>query len=384
MKILYVTTGLTTGGAEIMLYQLLFKIDRSRFSPIVVSLMDRGTLGDRIEALGIPIYTIGMEPGKLPALNAIGRLVSIVSENKPDLIQGWMYHGNLLAQLMGIFSLRKIPILWDVQCSVYSLALEKKITATIIRLCAAISRGTFKIIYVSKVSKFQHEKLGYDSDKGCVIPNGIDSNLFTPSSEAKLSFRQELSLPETSLLIGLICRYHPMKDHTNFIKAAALLLKNKPDIHFIMAGKGVDRQNQSLHQLIQELGIANQIHLLGERKDMPRLSAALDIACSASAYGEGCPLVIGEAMSAGVPCIVTDVGDSGWMVGNTGRIVPPKNPEALANTWQELIDLGTDGRSTLGQAARARIIEYFSLESVVADYERLYESAMPQRQITGV
>lgn len=359
MKIVYVTTGLTTGGAEIMLYQMLAKIDRTHFTPIVVSLMDRGTLGDRIEALGVPVYTLGMKAGGLPKLNAISTLVNIVREIKPDLIQCWMYHGNLVAQLIGIFYSRKIPVLWDIQCSLYSLALEKKITAIIIKLCAYISRLSFKIIYVSKVSQCQHEALGYARDKSCVIPNGIDVTVFSPSSEARLTIRQELGLTETSFLIGLICRYHPMKDHANFIKAAALLLKSKPDIHFIMAGNKVDPQNQSLAQLIQELGIANQIHLLGERKDMPRLSAALDIACSASAYGEGCPLVICEAMSAGVPCAVTEVGDSGWIVDKTGWVVPPQNPEALANAWQESIALGSEGRETLGKAARSRIIEYF-------------------------
>ena len=193
-----------------------------------------------------------------------------------------------------------------------------------------------------------------------------------PSSQAKVSFRSELGLPEETFLIGLICRYHPMKDHANFIQAAAILLKHYPQVHFVLVGTEVDHKNQNLNQIIQELKIANQIHLLGERKDIPRITAALDIASSSSAYGEAFPLVLAEAMSCGIPCVVTDVGDSGWIVGNTGIVVPPKQPKALADAWKDLI-LNSD-RIALGQAARARILEYFSLESVVTQYEALYEN----------
>ena len=378
VSIIYITTGLSTGGAERMLYNLLSRINRQRFSPAVVSLMDRGTLAARIEALGIPVYTLGMKAGGVPTPNVIWKLVNIIREIQPDSIQGWMYHGNIAAQFAKVFCRLKIPVFWSIHYSVYSLDAEKKMTQTLIKLCAPISKFVKQVLYVSKISKMQHEALGYAAGNGCVIPNGIDTSLFTPSLEARSSVRQQLGLPPASFLIGSICRYHPMKDHANFIKAAALLLKNYPDTHFMMAGSQVDAANKTLNQLIEELGIADRIHLLGERSDMPRLMAALDIMTSASAYGEAFPLVLGEAMSSGVPCTVTDVGDSGWIVGNTGWVVPPKNPEALAEAWQEAIELGADGREKLGKAARSRIIECFSLESIVADYENLYETAMTQ------
>ncbi|MEG4090567.1 glycosyltransferase [Microcoleus sp. Pol12B4] len=376
MKIVYTIVGLTTGGAEVMLYRILTRINRERFSPSVVCLMDRGTLGDRIEALGIPVYTIGMKPGAVPTPNVIGKVVNIIRQIKPDLIQGWMYHGNIAAQFAKVFGGLETPVFWSIHYSVYSLSAEKKMTQALIKLGAPISKFAKQVLYVSKISKKQHEALGYEAGNGYVIPNGIDTSLFTPSLEARLTVRQELGLPSTSFLIGSICRYHPMKDHANFIKAAALLLKNYPDTHFMMAGSEVDLANKTLNQLIEKLGIGDRIHLLGERSDMPRLMAALDIMTSASAYGEAFPLVLGEAMSSGVPCTVTDVGDSGWIVGNTGWVVPPKNPHTLAETWQEAIELGADGREKLGKAARSRIIECFSLESIVADYEKLYETAM--------
>ncbi len=330
MKIVYVIVGLTTGGAEIMLYRILSKINRERFSPYVVCLMARATLADRIEALGIPVYTLGMKTAGVPTPNVIWKLVNIIREIKPDLIQGWMYHGNLAAQFASLFVGQQIPVFWTIQGTVYSLKLEKKMTAAIIKLSAYLSRFTTKVIHVSQVGKIQHEALGYDKKNGCVIFNTVDTSLFVPSEAARADIRAELGLPENAFLIGLVCRYHPMKDHANFLQAAAHLLQEYPDIHFALVGTGVVKENESLYQTIEQLGISHRTHLLGERSDMPGITAALDIASSASAYGEGCPLIVGEAMSCGVPCTVTDVGDSGLIVGNTGWVVPPKNPEALA------------------------------------------------------
>lgn len=372
MKIIYVISGLPTGGAEIMLYKLLSKINREQFEPVVVSLMDRGTIGDCIEGLDIPVYTIGMKSGT-PTPVGTWRLIQTIRQLKPDLIQGWMYHGNLSAFVASIFCTSKIPVFWSIHYTIDSLASDKKLTVAIIKLCAYLSKFATQVIYVSYKSQLQHEALGYYKENSCVIPNGFDNSLFIPSIEARLTVRSELDLPEQSFLIGLIGRYHPMKDHANFLQAADLLLKHHPDIHFLLIGKGVDANNQILHQLIQELGISDRIHLLGERRDIPRLTAALDIASSASAYGEAFPLVLGEAMSCCVPCVVTDVGDSSLIVGNTGRVVPPRDPTALSDAWKEFILLSPEDKQVLGEAARARIIENFSLESVLKNYEALYE-----------
>jgi glycosyltransferase involved in cell wall biosynthesis len=288
-----------------------------------------------------------------------------------------MYHGNLAGQLTRGFVPKPVPVLWSVRNSLYSLGYEKSITETLIQLCAKLSYLPNKVIYNSKISAKQHEKVGYRMDKSVVIPNGFETEIFTPSEEAVSDVRRELAIPLNTLLIGLIGRYHPVKDHPTFLQAAALLLKNYPDltVQFVLSGAEVDCDNQSLCGLVKELGLVDRIHLLGERQDIPRLTAALDIA-SCSSYTEAFPNVIGEAMSCGVPCAVTDVGDSAWIVGNTGRVVPPRNPEALANAWKDLIDQAAEGREVLGKAARARIIEYFSIDSVVAQYESLYESAI--------
>ena len=374
-QIIFLTTGLSSGGAQMMLYKLLFGINKKQFEPVVISLMDRGVFGDHIEALGIPVYTIGMQPGS-PTPTLIWQVISTARKLKPDLLQGWMYHGNLAAQLAGAF--QQVPVLWSVRQSLYSFEYEKPGTAAVIRLSAKLSRLPRRIIYNAKTSAVHHEKIGYFPNKTQVIPNGFDTELFKPLKELRCSVRAELGISDDTVLISLMGRYHPMKDHTNFLQAAALLLKKYSGIHFVLAGEGIDGNNQSLRNLIQELRLVEQTHLLGDRSDMPRLTAALDIACSSS-LTEGFANVIGEAMSCAVPCVVTDVGDSAWIVGNTGRVVPPRDPNSLFKAWEELIDIGSQGREILGKAARARIIECFSLNFVVAQYEGLYESMLAEK-----
>ncbi len=374
MKIVYIATGLSTGGAEIMLYHLLSRIDRERFNPFVISLIDRGSIGERIEKLGISVFSIGMNTS-FPKLIDVWHLFRTIHRIKPDLIQGWMYHGNLAAQVAGLLFWKQIPLFWSIHHAANCLHSEKKMTAAIIQFGAKISYWTKQNIFVSKISKIQHDLLGYCQQNSCVIPNGFDTELFQPSTEYRRQLRDELALDQNCILFGLIGRYHPLKDHSNFIQAAAIAAQKSPDIRFILAGKNIDKENHSLMQMIQEAGLLERIYLLGERSDVNCIAAALDI-FSLTSISEAFPLTIGEAMSCGVPCVVTDVGDAAWIVSDTGRVVPSKAPQSLADAWQELIDMGSEGRKVLGEAARARILANFSLESVVAQYENLYAQAL--------
>ena len=375
MKIIYLTTGLGIGGAEVMLYNLLAKLNRQKFEPIVISLLDRGQFGEAIETLGIPVYTLGMKAG-IPSIKTIKDLRKIVNSLEPDLIQGWMYHGNIAAQFASFVSLKKLPVIWSIHHSLHSLSEEKILTQTLIRLGGLTAKSVQQVAFVSEKSQLQHQALGYPTNNSCTIPNGFDTSLFKPSTQIREKFRSQLGLPADALLIGSIARYHPMKDHANLLQAAQILLSNCPEANFVLVGTEVDKENQTLTNLIAELGISDRVYLLGERRDIPQITPALDILTSSSAFGEAFPLVIGEAMSCGVPCVVTDLGDSAWIVGDTGKVVPIKNPVALAEAWQEIIALGAEGRKTLGEAARSRIIDSFSLDSVVAQYESLYTSAI--------
>ena len=374
MKILHVITGLSTGGAEMMLYKLLSGMNRERFEPVVISLTDRGTLGDRIESLGIPVHPINLKLGKSTPLS-IWCLIRTLRQIQPDLIQGWMIHGNLAAQLASFSMPKKVPILWNIRHSALSKSDASPVTLLLIKQLSYLSHLPARIIYNSKVGACDHENIGYNPNKTQVISNGFDTKLFKISLETRRRFRGELGLSEDVFLMGLIGRFHPMKDHSNFLQAAKKLLETKPNVQFVLAGKEVNWDNLLLRRLILELEITNQVHLLGERADIPYITAALDIATSAS-YGEGFPNVIGEAMSCGVPCVVTDVGDSAWIVGNTGQVVQPRNPEALCAGWLKLIEMGVEARRDLGAKARQRIEELFSIESIVQQYERLYQQVI--------
>jgi glycosyltransferase involved in cell wall biosynthesis len=271
--------------------------------------------------------------------------------------------------------------MWSIHYSITSLAGEKKLTAAVIRLCAFLSKLADQVIFVSRASQAQHTLLGYSPEKGCVIPNGINVEEFISSDASRASVRAELGLADDAFLIGLMGRYHPMKDHANFLRAAASIAKQQPAIQFLMIGRGVDGENPILRGSIEDLGLTRQTHLLGERDDIPRLAAALDIFSLSSAC-ESFPNVIGEAMACEVPAVVTNVGDAAWIVGNTGRVVPPCDPGALAAAWNEMIDFGPAGRMAMGRAARMRVVEHFTLESVAARYDALYESVLA-RAVSG-
>lgn len=368
MKILHLITDLDTGGAEVMLHQLLSHLDR-RFESTVVSLVPGGAIRERIEALGIPVRSIHMAPG-LPTPAAAMRLVQTVRELQPDLIHGWMFHGCLAAHWAAAFQPTPPPVIWGLHHGIQALSSENRLTATLIRMAALVSSAPACIVYVSKASARQHEAIGYDRRKTVIVPNGFNATRFRPDPHAYQTVRQEFELPPDTPLVGLIGRYHPVKDHHNFLEAARQIAERTP-AHFLMAGKGIVRDNPELMGLVQSLGLCDRVHLLGERRDMPRLIAALDVA-SSSSLSEAFPIVIGEAMACEVPCVVTDVGDSAWLVGDTGKSVPRRSPTALAEAIVQLLGMSAGDRHELGRLARQRILDHFTIETVARRYENLY------------
>ena len=372
MKSLHLITGLATGGAEMMLFKLLSYIGCGANEARVVSLMGGGPMRERIQSIGVAVDSLNMRRG-MPSFSALRQLRKIVWRYRPDLIQGWMYHGNLAASVAGWFCRNNPPVVWNVRQSLYDLKHERSLTRWVIRANARLSACADAIIYNSRTSARQHEEFGFDASRTFIIPNGFDTEVFRPDENARAGVKRELGVADDTILIGLIGRYHPMKDHRNFLNAAALLGKDFPDVSFLLAGREVDAGNPALGAMIAEMELSGRVFLLGERKDIPQLNAALDIA-SSSSWGEGFANVVGEAMSCGVPCVVTDVGDSAWIIGDTGRVVVARDPGALALAWRDLIALGHYGRQALGGRARQRVIENFSLGAVAQQYEDLYES----------
>jgi len=371
-RVTHVITGLNPGGAEMMLFKLLSAMDRVAFDSEVISLTDMGPLAEKIQALDITVRALGMRRGG-PNPLALLRLAVWLGRSKPDVIQTWTYHADLIggiaAKLVG-----GIPVIWGIRHSNLDPQGSKRKTIWTANACAKLSNWLpTQIVCCSEASLPVHAALGYETRKMCVIPNGFDLDVFKPDPPARRTVRAELGIPEDTLLIGMFARFHAQKDHRNFVEAAALLHTRHPNIHFLICGDGITWENRVLSGWIVTAGIHEHCHLLGPREDIPRLTAALDIA-SSSSFGEGFPNVVGEAMSCGVPCVVTDVGDSDRIVGTTGRIVAAKDPEALAMAWTEMIGLGEEGRRMLGVAARKRVMDHFELSKIVKKYEALYTS----------
>jgi glycosyltransferase involved in cell wall biosynthesis len=205
-----------------------------------------------------------------------------------------------------------------------------------------------------------------------VIPNGFDLARFQPDALRRSAVRAELGVGDDVPLVGLIGRFDPQKNHAGFFEAAGCLLRRLPMVHFVLAGKGIDEGNRALMRMVETAGVGHVTHLLGLRSDIPHLMAALDVLASSS-YGEAFPNVLGEAMASGVPCVVTDVGDSAYIVGDTGRVVLPGNMAGLAAAIEDLLTLPAAERAALGERARARVAEHFEIGRVVQQYERFYD-----------
>ncbi len=372
MKIAFVITDLSTGGAETMLLKLLQHLDRRHFEPHVFSLTTEGEIGPRIADLQIPVLTLGMRSG-LPNPGRVLALTRYLRRLAPDVVQTWMYHadliGGLAARLAGCGK-----VAWAIRNSNLDEQLTKRSTSLVVKVCASLSFWLpAQILSCSTRAGTVHAAAGYRADKIHVIPNGFDLGRFRPDAAARQSVRAELGVPPETPLVGLIARYDPQKNHAGFIEAAALVHANMPESHFLLAGSGVDADNVALHEAIRAQALGSSVHLLGRRDDMPRLMAALDVLASSSTYGEAFPNVLGEAMACGVPCVVTDVGDSAEIVGETGRVVQVGDLDGLAHHIVDVLRLPSAQRTALGLQARARVQANYEIGQVARLYEVCYE-----------
>lgn len=376
IKIMHVITGLSTGGAETMLCKLLSGMDKSRFNCTVVSLTEKGPLTGKITAMGIPVEAVNMRRG-VPDPRGVWKLKSLIRKQKPDIVQTWMYHSDLIGGISSRLA-GHIPVIWNIRQSNLDPGASKKTTRLTARACAMLS-GLIpeKIICCSESSRQVHAGLGYDESKMIIIPNGFDLKAFRHDENARISVRKELGISADSLLLGMVARFDPQKDHATFVRAAEKITGSGSDAYFVLCGKDVNWYNEVLSGWIRDAGLSERFFLLGPRTDIPRLTAAMDVACLSSAFGEGFPNILGEAMACGVPCVATDIGDSAEIVGDTGRIVPAKNPEAFARACRALLDSGPAERARLGSRARKRIADTFELSKIINRYEQLYQSIAP-------
>lgn len=363
VTVLHLITGLETGGAEGMLARLVTHTDRSRLHSVVVSMTDMGAVGPAIAKAGITVEALGIRRGMVDP-RGVTRLIRLLRRHQPDIVQTWLYHADLLGLIAA--RLGYAPHLaWNIRCS--DMAGPNVVRGVLSRLSALPET----VIINSLAGRRFHEAIGYRPRRWEYIPNGYDTALFRPDEGARLRLRAALGIGPGAIVIGMPARYHPMKDHAGFL-AAARLIAADPAIVFVLLGSGIEPANRDLVQAIEAQGLTPQLRLLGERTDMSAVYPALDIATLSSAFGEGFPNVLAEAMACGVPCVATDSGDAAEILGECGIVVPPRDPQALAAGWQRMIGFGAEGRRALGNKARARIVENYGLDRIVSRFEALY------------
>jgi glycosyltransferase involved in cell wall biosynthesis len=350
------------GGAETALVRLLSLTDRAAWSPRVVSMTGEGALSEQIRALGVPVTSLGMRRGE-PAPRGLVRLRRLLARERPTLLQTWMYH----ADLLGLVAAAGIcPTVWNVRHSELAPEGTRRLTRLSAWLCARLSRRARAIVVGSEAARRAHVALGYHPSRMVLIPNGFDTAVFRPDAAARARVRAELGIAADAPVVGMVARLHPDKGHALFLEAAGRIAAAEPDAVFVLCGAGVTAQALRLPP-----GLEGRVRPLGVRGDVPAVLAACDVAVSAS-VSEGFPNAVGEAMACAVPCVVTDVGDAALLVGDAGVVVPPRDAPALASAVLGLLAMPPARRQVLGERARSRVAERFSLASTAAAYARLH------------
>jgi glycosyltransferase involved in cell wall biosynthesis len=372
IPVTHIITGLETGGAEMMLYKLLKAVDYQRFPSQVISLTGIGEIGRLIQGIGIPVSALDMKSGRF-RLSETKILERQILDGKPVIVQTWMYHSDLL----GGWAAKKVgvnKIAWNIRNSTLDWRKSKVSTLITVGLCAILSNFIPKRIAVCTQAAAQfHKKIGYSTKKMKILPNGFDLSEFKPKPISENQLRRELNLTPDVLVVGLAARFDEQKDHPTFIESAKIILKEFPDVHFILCGEGITSENQIIMQEILTAGVTGNFHLLGRRTDMREFHTACTVAVSSSAYGESFSNVLGEAMACGIPCVSTRVGGAEEVLGETGRIVPPGNPEKLAEAILEILRKPEPERLEMGEQSRRRIVENFEISHVAESYMHFWE-----------
>lgn len=373
LRVAHVITGLERGGAETMLYRLLSALANHPVESCVISLGNRGTLADAIAALGVEVVALGMT-NPLDAPRALWQLSRHLRKWRPDVIQAWMYHGNLAASLATLFS--RIPVVWGIHHSVMDGI--QPVTKALVWLSAFLSKFCpRRIVCCGESALRAHRRLGFSNDKLIVVANAWDTDAWCPRPELRASGRADLGLADDDLVVGAVGRFHPMKDYRCLLASVAQLGDEGLRPKVVLCGRGLDPANAELGEWIDEFGLSGQVLALGERNDVAALMNGFDVFCLSS-HTEALPLVVGEAMASGVPCVVTNVGDVRELVGDSGRVVPPRDPRALAEALATTLALTSDERARCGAAARARVASLYSLTQMTERYLTLWRVLCPK------
>jgi len=377
--ILHVITGLGQGGAERQLGNLV-GYGRGSFRTGVFSIRPPGAMAGPIRNHGAALFTgkasTPLSPSWLLALRETVRAWA------PDVVVGWMYHGNLAASFIRVLGYNG-PVVWNIRHSVHDLRQEKWGTRNVIRLGARVSGTASRIIYNSATAAGQHERLGYRDQERIVLPNGFDVQRFKPSSSNRMRLRDSIGLRDNDVLLGVVGRSHPMKNHVGWVRAFDKLVGNNDSLHCLMMGAGLDKPGGPVAQAVREAGLSHRFHFHPPTDSPEVIYPAMDLLVLPSSFGEGLSNVVGEAMACGVPAAVTDVGDSPVLVAETGFLIEGAHPEELASGVGSAIRLGQGRLAERGRHARKRVINHYSLEAIGKRYYSVLCEALDAHRSSG-
>lgn len=379
-KVTHVITGLGDGGAEGALYRLL--TTRNNFDDEVIALSDIGKYGPLLRQAGFRVTALDFKATLTPFSHLIN-LFRAIKESRPDIVQTWMYHadlfGGMAARLLGIKR-----VFWGIRHSTFSKAAGTNTAHIIAKVSAPLSRFIpEKIICAGDSAKVAHAKMGYQESKMMVIPNGYELSHMKKAPSQRQEFRSEmaaLGADITMPIIGYVARFNEQKDHQNLFNALAKVHEFGHPTTLVLVGSGISSDNTTLTAQIIESGInPEHVFLLGQREDIPRIMNGLDLHVMSSAFGEAFPNVLAEAMACGTPCVSTDVGDAATIIGDTGWIVNPSDPNSLGEAIFAALDESLNKPEVWKlrtEAARIRIQAEFSIERMVGGFEAAWRNGL--------
>jgi glycosyltransferase involved in cell wall biosynthesis len=366
MKIVHIITGLGDGGAEHTLFKIC-KYD-SLNKHIVVSLKDNGKYFSLLKKLGIEVYSLNF---RFYSIIKFIFLIRLLKYLKPDIVQTWLVHadflGSIAARLAGIKK-----ILWNIRYSNIEIGKAKLTTIIIIKILSILSYLIPKsILTVSKNAETIFKLKGYNKKIFKFIPNGYDLSILRISKKQKINFKKKNKLKNNVPLIGKVARYDPQKDHLNLLNALSIIKLKNINFFCVLVGFNINKNNINLISKIKRLNLSNHVKLLGQSDNISLIMNGIDLHVLSSSYGEGFPNVVAESMACGTPSVVTDVGDSAFVVGKTGWIVPPKNSIKLAEAIESaLSERGNIKWNKRCKEVRLRVKKNFSIGNMINLYNK--------------
>lgn len=375
MKVLHIIVGLNVGGAEMMLKRLVEHSPASSQNSAVISLTTFGHIGILLQARGIHVHSLNMSSFWHVPLG-LWRLIQLIRQFNPTIVQTWMYHADLIGGLATRFA-GNYPVVWNLQSNLIPTQLFS-ISYWLIRLCSIFSHILpAHIICCAQTAKKTHIDMGYSAKKITVIPNGYDFSLLEKDIDVRVSARALLGFDDCDLVIGVVGRFDPLKDYETFIAAAKVVASKCPTAKFLMIGRGNDWQNTTLRTWVEHAGLVEKFNLVGQQVHVPFYLSAMDIFCLPSS-NEAFPNVLVEAMALGLPCVTTQAGDAAEILcnvmSNSSFVVPSKQPAALAAALLQMCHLDARSRYALGESNATSVKVKYTIEKISQRYTRVYEN----------